>query len=138
MALYNSQLFHGRAIDMRWSIANEARSADLLITSLISNKRKWNNCFLKFLKLQKFGSTKYERKKARNFEQNQENLMKMRCCVIGLSQKHFLPFRLLLNVGIDPNFSKKVFFFFALFREKFCFPAEKKLGLQRFPQSIAI
>ena len=39
---------------MRWQIANEARSAELAITSLISNKREWNNCFIKFLKLQKF------------------------------------------------------------------------------------
>ena len=30
-------------------MANEARSAELAITSLISNKREWNNCFIKFL-----------------------------------------------------------------------------------------
>ena len=41
-------------MDIRWSIANEARSAELAITSLISNKREWNNCFIKFLELQKF------------------------------------------------------------------------------------
>ena len=36
-------------------MANEAHSAELAITSLISNKRKWNNYwFVKFLKLQKF------------------------------------------------------------------------------------
>ena len=29
-------------------IANEARSAELAITNLISNKREWNNCFIKF------------------------------------------------------------------------------------------
>ena len=34
-------------------MANEARSAELAITSLISNKREWNDCFIKFLKLQK-------------------------------------------------------------------------------------
>ena len=34
---------------MRWLIANEARRAELAITSLISNKREWNNCFIKFL-----------------------------------------------------------------------------------------
>ena len=34
-------------------MANEARSAELAITSLISNKREWNNCFIKFPKLQK-------------------------------------------------------------------------------------
>ena len=32
---------------MRWSIANEARRAELAITNLISNKREWNNCFIK-------------------------------------------------------------------------------------------
>ena len=62
--------------------------------------------------------------------------MKMRCYVIPCSrtdvrssQKHFLPFRVLLNVGIDPNFAaKKVFFsFLALFKEKFRFPAKKVL-----------
>ena len=29
-------------------IANEARRAELVITNLISKKRKWNNCFIKF------------------------------------------------------------------------------------------
>ena len=61
--------------------------------------------------------------------------MKMRCCVIpcgqtdvGSSQKHFLPFRVLLNVGIDANFpQKRLLFFLALFNEKFRFPAKKKL-----------
>ena len=47
-------------------MANEALSAELAITSLVSNKREWNNCFIKFLKLQKFGSSKYERKKGEN------------------------------------------------------------------------
>ena len=46
--------------------ANEARCAELAITSVISNKRELNNCFIKFLKLQKFGSTKCERKKGEN------------------------------------------------------------------------
>ena len=46
--------------------ANEARGAELAITSLISKKREWNNYFIKFLKPQKFGSTKYERKKREN------------------------------------------------------------------------
>ena len=54
----------------------------LAITNLISNKRAWNNCFIKFLKLQKFGSTKYKRKKARTSEQNRL----MRCCVIPCGQ----------------------------------------------------
>ena len=33
---------------MRWQIANETRKAELAITNLISNKREWNNCFIKF------------------------------------------------------------------------------------------
>ena len=61
--------------------------------------------------------------------------MKMRRCVIpggqtdvGSSQKHFLPFRVLLNVKIDPDFPQKSFFsFLALFTEKFRFPAKKNL-----------
>ena len=39
------------------------------------------------------------------------------------SQKHLLPFRILLNVGIDPNFPQKRFLF-ALFPDKFHFPAK--------------
>ena len=57
--------------------------------------------------------------KSEKIERNRENLMKMRCCVIpcgqtdvGSSQKHFLAFRELLNVGIDPNFQPKNFLFF--------------------------
>ena len=57
---------------MRWYMA---------ITSLMSNKREWNNCFIKFLKLQKFGSKKYERKKRENPSES-KNVMKMRYCVI--------------------------------------------------------
>ena len=54
-------------------------------------------------------------KKARNSDQNE--MMKTLCCVIpcgqtdtGSLQHHFLPFRVLLNVGIDPNFPQKGFF----------------------------
>ena len=36
-----------RALDMRWEIAIEARRAELAITNLITNKREWNNCFIK-------------------------------------------------------------------------------------------
>ena len=50
--------------------------------------------------------------------------MKVRCYVIpwgqtdaGSSQKHFLPFRVLLNVGIDPNVSQKKSFFGFIQRE---------------------
>ena len=48
------------------------QSPELAITSLISNKREWNNCFIKFLKLQKFGSTKYERTEERKSERNKK------------------------------------------------------------------
>ena len=41
------QLFHERALDMRLYIANEALRASLAINDLISNKREWNNCFIK-------------------------------------------------------------------------------------------
>ena len=33
---------------MRLVIANSAPRASLAITNLISNKREWNNCFIKF------------------------------------------------------------------------------------------
>ena len=44
---------------MRWQIANKAHiRVELAITGLISKEREWNNnCFIKFLKLQKFGNT---------------------------------------------------------------------------------
>ena len=44
--LFNS--YSMSVLDRRWQIANEAHSAKLAITSPISNKRKWNNCFIKF------------------------------------------------------------------------------------------
>ena len=51
MILYNNynnqQLLNELALDMRWLIANEARSAELAITNLVSNKGEWNNCFIK-------------------------------------------------------------------------------------------
>ena len=47
-------------------LANEARSAELAVTSLLSIKREWNNCFIKFLELQKFGSKNYERRNREN------------------------------------------------------------------------
>ena len=63
---------------------------------------------------------KYERKKQENPSEIEKNSIKMRCFVtpcgqtdVDSSQKTFifLPFRVLLNVGIDPNFPKKSFFF---------------------------
>ena len=44
----NTLLFHERELDMRWQIANEVRRAELAVTNLISSKREWNNCFIKF------------------------------------------------------------------------------------------
>ena len=77
-------------------------------------------------------------KKARNSERNRKKLdedamlCKPLCCQtdVGSSQKHFLPFRVLLNVSIDPSFSEKKFFFsiLALFKEKFGFPAKTFLA----------
>ena len=32
---------------MRWLIANEPHKAELALTNLVSNKREWNNCFIK-------------------------------------------------------------------------------------------
>ena len=56
--------------------------------------------------------------------------MKMRRCVIpcgqteiGSSQKHFLPFRVLLNVGIHPKFLS---FFFSKFFFTFGFTCIKR------------
>ena len=103
-------------------IANEVRSSELAITSLISNKREWNNCFIKFLNSKNYPNSKsYEKYeiRARKSERIEKNSMKMRCCVVpsgqtdvGSSQKHFLTFRVLLNVDIDPNFPQKNFVFF--------------------------
>ena len=35
-----------------------------------------------------------------------------------ITKKHFLPFRVLLNVGIDPNFPQKFFLFFLGFIQR--------------------
>ena len=61
--------------------------------------------------------------------------------IVVITKKHFLPFRVLLNVGIDPKLStKKVFFFtfLALFREKYRFPAKTVPAQQRLAQSFTI
>ena len=55
-------------------IANEARSAELAITSLISNRREWNNCFIKFLKLQKFEVRNTSEKKQENASEIEKKL----------------------------------------------------------------
>ena len=63
---------------------------------------------------------------------SKKKLMKVRCCEIpggqtdaGSSQKHFLPFRVLLNVGINPNFPVRA-------------PAKEEIALQRTAKSFAI
>ena len=50
--------------------------------------------------------------------------------VLAHHKKNFLPFRVLLNVGIDPNFPQKSFFFsfLVLFGEKFRFRAKTFLA----------
>jgi len=100
-------------------MANEALSAELAIISLISNKREWNNCFIKFLKLQKFEVRNTSAKKRENPSEIAKKLDEdaMLCNTLWsdrrrlITKKHFLPFRVLLNVGIDPNFPQKSFFF---------------------------
>ena len=73
------------------------------ITNLIGIYDGLNAIVVLLNSLKKFGSSEY--------------FVSMRCCAIpcsqtdaGSSQKHFLPFRVLLNVGIDPNFPQKGFF----------------------------
>ena len=73
----------------------------------------------------------------------------MRCCVTTFGQtdvqlitkkkKHFLRFRVLLNVGIDPNFPQKnLFSFLALFEKKIAFRRKHFLAQQRLAQSFTI
>ena len=77
--------------------------------------------------------------------------MKMRCCVTTFGQtdvqlitkkktkKQFLPFRVLLNVGIDPNFPQKILVsFLALFEKKIAFRRKHFLAQQRLAQSFTI
>ena len=82
---------------------------------------------------------KYERKKRENRSEIEKKHDEdaMLCNTLWLDRrtgsskkKHFLPFRVLLDLGIDQNFPKKnVFFnFLALFREKFRFPAKTFLA----------
>ena len=44
--MYMYWLFHEHVLDMRWEIANKARSTKLAII-ISSNKREWNNYFIK-------------------------------------------------------------------------------------------
>ena len=86
---------------------------ELAMTSFISNKREWNNCLIKFLKLQKFEvrNTREKSEKIRAKLKKKRDEDAMLCNTLwsdirtaGSSQKHLLPFRVSLNVGIDPNF----------------------------------
>ena len=117
--------------------ANEARSAEVAITSLISNKREWNNCFIKFLKLRKLEvrNTSEKSEKIRAKSRNELDEDAMLCNTLCSERRRlvtknlFLPFHVLLNVDIDPNFAQKSFFsFLALFREKLRFPAKTFLA----------
>ena len=70
-----------------------------LMYGLISKKREWNNCFIKFVKLQKFEVRNTSEKSEKIRAKSKKNLMKMRCCVtpcgptdVGSSQKTFLAF----------------------------------------------
>ena len=77
---------------------------------------------------------KKERKSERNRKKHDENAVFFYHLVVretwAFHKKHFLPFRVLLNVGVDPNFPQKKFFFsfLASFREKFLFPAKTLLA----------
>ena len=113
--------------------------------------REWNNCFIKFLKLPKFDvrntSEKSEKIQAKSKNELDEDAML--CNTLWsdrrtlVRKKHFLPFRVLLNVGIVGKLadyqlvvgiiiimllllSLKKFFlsFLALFRGKLRFPAK--------------
>ena len=77
---------------------------------------------------------KKARKSERNRKKLDENAVFFYHLVVreawALHKKHFLPFHVLLNVGVDPNFPQKSFFFpfLASFREKFRFPAKTFLA----------
>ena len=80
---------------MTWYIANEARSAESAITSLISDKHEWDNCFIKFFKPQKFEVQSKGEKSEKIRAKSKKNVMKMQCCVtpccqtdVGSSQKN--------------------------------------------------
>ena len=83
-------------------VNSQRRSAKLAITSLLSNKREWHNCFIiKFIKLKVW---KYEiraqknqkiRAKSKKLDEHVHAMVCVRACAksdAGLSQKHILPF----------------------------------------------
>ena len=136
-----SLVWNGKLISKVWNLYLHAKfltpwSRQFYITNLISNKREWNNCFIKLLRLQKL-KYKIRAKKARKSERNRKmNFMKMRCCVtlcgqtdVGSSEKkHFLPFCVLQNVGIDPEFPH-FFFFFGFIQRKIALSGENIFSL---------
>ena len=69
----------------------------------------------------------------------------MRCCVTPCGQtdvlphhkKHCLPFSVLLNVGIDPNFPQEsFFFFFGFIQRKISLSGENSFSLARLSAII--
>ena len=54
-----------------------------------------------------------------------------------ITKKHFLPFRVLLNVGIDPNFpQKRFFFFFGFIQTKISLSSENIFSLAKLSKII--
>ena len=111
---------------MRWQIANEALSAELAITSLISNKCEWNNYrFIKFLKLQKFEVRNTSAKKRENPSEIAKKLDEdaMLCNTLWsdrlITKNISYLFGYFLTSALIQTFHKKVFFFlFWLYSEK--------------------
>ena len=80
-------------------------------------------------------------------EKSKKNLMKMRSMLCNtlwsetrslITKKHFSPFRVLLNVGIDPNFPQKSFFFFLGFTHRKIALSGENIITLRLAQSFTI
>ena len=109
-----------------------ARSAELTITSLISNKREWNNCFIRFLKLQKF--------EVRNTSEKSDKiyLMKMRNVLrdtLWSDRRRLITknisclFAYFLTSALHPNFPQKGFFSFGFIQKKISLSGENIFSL---------
>ena len=85
----------------------------MAITSLISNKHEWNNCFIKFLKLQ---NLKYEirAKKAGKSERNRKKFDEdvMLCNTLWSDRRRLITKNISCLFAYFLTFHKKVFFFF--------------------------
>ena len=108
-----------------------ARSAALTITSLISNKHEWNNCFIRFLKLQKFEvrntseeSDKIDLMKMRNVLRNTLWSDRRRLITKNIS----CLFAYFLTSALHPNFPQKDFFF-GFIQRKISLPGENIFSL---------